>query len=132
MFIFAPFVFKYLTNVSGTLSIKILPWGKGNPNTYDNFYKAKIQNQILKMNMFENTLSLMVNATTKVSLLDNINLQYPSFFESGQSLNDVWSGEYLVATIVHKLTFGGTYDKTLLLARRGLNKSTDREYVNVK
>ena len=120
------------TGIASPSSLKILPWGKSNPDTYENFYKARILNQILKMNMFENTLTLMINPLTKVSLMDNIDVQFPSFFESNKSLNDVWSGEYLITTIVHTINFGGTYDKTVLVARRGLNKSTDRSYDNVK
>lgn len=120
------------TGLASPSSLRVLPWAQSNPDVYENFYKAKVHNQILKMNMYENTLTLMINPLTNVSLMDCINLQFPSFFESAQSLNDVWSGKYLITTIVHTITFGGTYEKTILVARRGLNKSSDREYNDVK
>lgn len=120
------------TGLASPSSLKILPWAGGNPNTHDNFTKAKVQNLVYKMNMFENSLNLMINPLTDVSLMDGIDLEIPSFFDSGDSSNSVWSGKYVVATIVHSLSFGGVYDKVILVVRRGMNKSKYRNYENVK
>lgn len=107
-------------------------WVGNNPNVYKDYNLAIAQNEVMKMNMYENTISLNINPLTDVNLMDKINLQFPSFVESGDGLNEVMSGDYLVAGIVHTVSVGGTYEKRILLIRRGLNKSKERQYTDVE
>ena len=107
-------------------------WVGSNPNVYKDYHKAIVQNEIIQANLYENTLSLRINAATEVMLLDKVVVKFPSFTDSGHNMNDVWSGEYLVVGVAHSMSYGGAYEKRVLLARRGMNISADRKVYNVE
>jgi hypothetical protein len=126
-----------ITNVSNDYDGKFskykrFGWVGSNPTVFKEYHKAVVQNETILVNLFENTLSMKINPSTQVNLLDKVSVKIPSFSDSGHNMNDVWSGDYLVVGIAHSMSFGGPYEKRVLLARRGMNKSKERKVYNVK
>ena len=107
-------------------------WSGSNPNVFSDYNTAMAQNHVIVSNLYENTISMKINSLTDVKLLDKIHAKIPSFSDSGNSINEVLSGEYLVVGIVHSLSYGGPYEKRILLSRRGLNISKDRNGYDVE
>lgn len=99
-----------------------------NPNVFDQFPKAIIQNFYFKYNLFSVSISLTINASTDVKLFDKVNLAFNSTLDR-DTINDVYSGHYLVTGITHNVTNSNKYEKQVILSRCGMNKTDNiREY----
>lgn len=104
-------------------------WNHG--NAYSTYHKAIYQNYALKNSIFANTIELTVNPLTDVYIMDGVMLDYPSFTAGVGDSNDVWSGRYVVVGMTHTMSYGGTYEKVVLLARNGINESKSRKALKV-
>lgn len=108
-----------INDIVGTIS---------NPNVFDNYNTAMLQNYYYKYNLFSVSVSLNINASTDVKLFDKVNLALPSTYQRDQ-INDVYSGYYLVTAMTHNVTAGGQYSKQIILSRWGMNKTDNiKEY----
>lgn len=96
-------------------------------NTYPEYASACIQNTITKKMLYANTMELKVNPLTKVKLMSNIHVDVPSISSGSTDINLVWSGNYVVVGTSHQIVQGGEYNKSILVARNGMNKSLDRK-----
>lgn len=104
-------------------------WNYG--NAHGDYHKAIYQNYVFKNSVFSNTVELAVNPLTDISLMDGVMLDYPSFAQGSSESNEVWSGRYLAVGITHTMSYGGTYEKAVLLARNGINESASRKALKV-
>lgn len=104
---------------------------KSNPNLFQRYDLSRTQNNTLKRDFFAQSLSLSVNALSKVKLFDKLNVSIPSILiNNSRIINDVYSGFWLITGITHTVTINNTYRKELLLHRNGINKSEfDQEYI---
>ena len=92
-------------------------------NTHNNYFLSQIQNEYLLKNFFGFALTINVNSLQKVKNLDIVNLIVPAMYKAGGDVNEIHSGKYLVAGIVHQIAKEGIYEKSLILCRDGFNAS---------
>jgi len=94
----------------------------GDKTLQNTIYKGKVQNTFMKYQLFSNSISLNINNSTAVSLLDKVDLGVPSTLDRTY-LADPYSGEYLVTSVSHSIVSKVGYSKRVLLCRSGINKS---------
>ena len=100
-------------------------------NTHSNFNRAYVQNNVIRNDMMGNCIALNIGSTCPVRLLDKILLKIPSNPDKSK-INDIYSGEYIVTDIVHTVSFGGRYEKQIVVTNNGVNKSEFRKDYDIK
>ena len=101
---------------------------------HDEFLKATVINKYLKETFFFSPVSVYINATDKIRLFDKINIIFPgmvAFDGEDTELNQSYSGEYIIGSIVHQVSRNGSYKMILNMFRNGINKNVfiqDSEY----
>jgi len=95
----------------------------GNNEVFEEFPRGIVQNMFLKYNLFSTTLLLNINSMTDVKLFDRVNVGIPEILDDKKSFNEPYSGNYLVGSITHNITYDGVYQKKVMLCRNGINKS---------
>lgn len=91
-------------------------------NVYSDYYKAMVQNDYYKHNLFSGfILELNINSLGKPRLFSKVNVILPSLLGTGE--NQPMSGDYLVAGVVHEIGKATQYRKRMALIRNGFNAS---------
>ncbi len=119
-------------NANNVSNVSIVGWDKSNRNVYAGYGLAKVQNEVIRNNLVENTIAMSVNPDSDVKLMDVYEVSIPSNLTGDtDNINHVLSGLYVVTSISHGSVRNGVYQKNIVLGRRGINKSTDRKVSNV-
>ena len=92
-------------------------------NVFPNYFKAKIQKEVIKANTFSQRIAVSINSVYDIKLMDKIDIQLPSIINKNE-INSVYSGEYICAGIIHSVSRGGIFLKEMSLHRNGYNTSS--------
>lgn len=92
-------------------------------NVFPDYFKAKIQKEVIKANTFSQRIAISINSIYDIKLMDKIDIQLPSIINANE-INSVYSGEYLCSGIIHSISRGGIFLKEISLHRNGYNKSS--------
>ena len=100
-------------------------------NTHTNWFKAKVQNKILRDQYFSTAIVLQMNPHDKIKLMDKGFVKVPNNIKYGADeqnvtvYNESYSGTYFIGELVHTLVFngGGNYGMKATMFRNGINKN---------
>lgn len=88
-------------------------------NTHDNWMRSEVQYKYIQQQFFTSYLMLRIKPITNLKLFDKIFVNIPQ--QDAMYINNVHSGEYIVAGITHQASSTGLYTMTLILCRNGMN-----------
>lgn len=106
-------------------------WSKSNPNVFGDYDIAPLLKKKLLGSLMANSVVLNANGLSDVRLMDGVTLHFPSFYKN-DTVNSVYSGNYIVTKMIHVISNGNTYTKNILLSRIGINKSDTRKVNEIK
>lgn len=92
----------------------------------DTIYKGMAQNSFVTYNLLSNTISINIRNTTKVKLMDKVDLNIETPYEKNRIV-EPYSGEYIIGSISRSIIKDGNpgYCIQVLLCRNGINKTED-------
>lgn len=91
-------------------------------NMHDNYFKALVQNQYLKMTQFSSPILVSIDPTSKINIFDIIDLKVPKSVRG--EINESYSGKYFVGGIHYYIMNSESPNMLLALFRNGINKNS--------